>query len=124
LLNGSSLVAWLKFSPLSLLWCATQRTVMACPSHPRPLSSTPNHPRPPADAEEFPLVDDSDTSTVDPARLVQVGRWRAAVCITADGTESFWLLSPTANAEHGCACPECAPHDQLDQRRTARQERL
>ncbi len=63
------------------------------------------------------MPDDNNTSTVDPSRVVEVGEWRAAVCITADGDESYWLLSPNPNGAHGCACLECAPHDRLNERR-------
>lgn len=65
-------------------------------------------------------VDSDTSSTVDPNRLVGVGgQWRAAVCITADGSETYWLLSPTPTGDPGCACPACAPHEQLDQARQA-----
>lgn len=41
----------------------------------------------------------------------------AAVCVGPDGDEVLWLLCEDVlgrlDVEHGCACPDCAPHEQM-----------
>lgn len=39
--------------------------------------------------------------------------WRATVAVGPDGDETLWLVSPDPGQPSGCACPTCAPHDQL-----------
>ena len=55
--------------------------------------------------------------TQDPQRTIDLPEpgWAAAVCILPTGDESLWLLRLDAldSEAHGCACPTCAPHDQL-----------
>lgn len=60
-------------------------------------------------------MSDDNSATIDLARTVNLGEWHAAVCVNPDGEESLWLLAATPGNRHGCACPLCAPHDQLDQ---------
>ena len=60
------------------------------------------------------MSDETKTARVDASRTADLtGRWAAAVCVTKDGEESLWLLSPDNDAAMGCACSTCAPHDQL-----------
>ena len=54
-----------------------------------------------------------NTAAVDLNRLAHLGGdWYAAVCVDPDGEESLWLVAPTPGDVHGCACADCAPHDQ------------
>lgn len=39
--------------------------------------------------------------------------WTAATAIYPNGEEVLWLLAPDDTNEPGCACPVCAPHEQL-----------
>ncbi|GAA2112990.1 hypothetical protein [Nocardioides bigeumensis] len=41
------------------------------------------------------------------------GAFAVAVCVNANGEESFWVLSPDVDGETGCNCAHCAPHEQL-----------
>jgi hypothetical protein len=59
------------------------------------------------------MTDDTRGAEVDPHRTADLrARWRAAVCVTATGVESYWLLAPDPQGAPGCACPLCAPHEQ------------
>jgi hypothetical protein len=41
------------------------------------------------------------------------GMMGLAEVVSSDGTEVFWVLDPQAgDRPPGCACSECAPHDQ------------
>ena len=54
-----------------------------------------------------------ERAAVDVARTVALGEaWAVAVCIDPRGQETYWLLSPDQDAEAGCACHQCAPHEQ------------
>ena len=57
---------------------------------------------------------DDNAVLVDPARIADLGLWRAAVCVGPGGVESYWLLSPSPQDPPGCACSICAPHEQLE----------
>jgi hypothetical protein len=61
------------------------------------------------------MTEDADSTEVDLNRSASLEslEWRAAVCITAEGEESLWLLWPDPQGEDGCCCAECAPHEQL-----------
>lgn len=51
---------------------------------------------------------------IDPARTIDLGNgWSACVAVAPDGTEGCWLVSPDPRRRPGCACAECAPHDQI-----------
>jgi hypothetical protein len=61
------------------------------------------------------MTEDDLTATVDTARTVSLDTaWAVAVCIDPDGEETFWVLSPNLDAEAGCACARCAPHEQAE----------
>lgn len=61
------------------------------------------------------MIRDPRIFQIDPARTTALrDGWRATVCIGTDGTETCWLVSPAPKELAGCACPACAPHDQLD----------
>ena len=62
---------------------------------------------------------DTYSARIDPERSVCLDQeglpgFRAVTAVDADGNETLWLYrSGTAEqALSGCACPECAPHDQ------------
>ncbi|MGY2702214.1 hypothetical protein [Nocardioides sp. HB32] len=53
----------------------------------------------------------------DPARVVRLGdRLAVGVVIHSDGDERFWVfnLDATDADGGGCACSDCAPHEQVD----------
>lgn len=57
--------------------------------------------------------DEDYGADIDWTRTIPLGNsWAAAVCITPDGDEALWLISPDYDADIGCACPESAPHEQ------------
>ena len=52
-------------------------------------------------------------SIPDPSRSVDLGNgYRAAMCINEDGSVYPWLVAAANSDPHGCACQECAPHEQ------------
>lgn len=53
-------------------------------------------------------------STLDPATVIQISdELDIGEAINPDGTRTTWILG-NDNGTHGCNCPHCAPHDQLD----------
>lgn len=57
--------------------------------------------------------DRPDQPYADTTRAADCGEFLAAVVVHPDGTESLWLFRETDDGEHGCACAECVPHEQL-----------
>lgn len=57
---------------------------------------------------------DNNEAHPDPARTIPLPgtEWRATVAVGPDGTETLWLVSPDPGQPAGCACPNCAPHEQ------------
>jgi len=52
----------------------------------------------------------------DDLRTIPVAeRLALTVVVNDDGTETWWVLRIDAapNADHGCGCASCAPHDQV-----------
>lgn len=60
------------------------------------------------------MTDPDRVAQQDPARTINLPGtpWRATVAIGPDGTETLWLVSPDSGQEPGCACAQCAPHEQ------------
>lgn len=59
------------------------------------------------------MTDDASTTEIDLARTAPLGTWRVAVCVEPNGVESYWMISPDPQGAPGCACPACAPHEQV-----------
>ncbi|MFC9838959.1 hypothetical protein ACFVKB_34905 [Rhodococcus sp. NPDC127530] len=38
--------------------------------------------------------------------------YHAAICVNEDGSTAPWLVAATNEGPHGCACKDCAPHEQ------------
>lgn len=54
----------------------------------------------------------------DPLRTVLLDNgYAAAVCVTPDGRDVWWLLAhgnPEVEDDYGCSCEKCAPHEHPD----------
>ena len=56
----------------------------------------------------------SNRPKIDPCRSAPLPGPRnltAVVAVAADGTDRLWLLTGDGGPD-GCACPDCAPHEQ------------
>lgn len=60
-------------------------------------------------------MNNHDEPTLDPATLIELDGpdLHLAEAINPDGSRTIWILGDD-NGTHGCPCPHCAPHDQLD----------
>lgn len=57
----------------------------------------------------------SNRATIDTTRSAHVGDAMLATVINADGSEALWFMGPAEwdAQRYGCACANCAPHEQL-----------
>lgn len=56
--------------------------------------------------------EDNGKAQVDLSRSASLDGWLLAVAVHVDG-EQLWLMREDGAGRPGCACAECAPHDQL-----------
>ncbi len=51
-------------------------------------------------------------SIIDWSRSAVLDTHSAVVSVNEDGSTALWLISRTPSRDYGCACPQCAPHEQ------------